>query len=271
MRFSALIAAPLLALALALAAPATATAAEPLASHRAAYRLQLDHARSGSDVQGASGAMYYETVDQCEGWTVQQRFTLAVTSRAGTSYEMASDYVTWEAKDGSRLRFRLRQTTDGAVSQAVAGEVRRSAPGVAGTARFTEPTEDEVKVPPATLFPMAHTAAVIAAARDGKRVFAVPVFDGTVTEGAQDTNAAITGRVAPATVAAARFPLLANLPSWRMRIAFFAVGDTTGQPEYEVAMRYFENGVADELKMDFGEFVVAAELTELEALPGGCN
>jgi hypothetical protein len=184
---------------------------------------------------------------------------------------MASDYVTWEAKDGSRLRFRLRQTTDGAVSQAVAGEVRRSAPGVAGTARFTEPTEDEVKVPPATLFPMAHTAAVIAAARDGKRVFAVPVFDGTVTEGAQDTNAAITGRVAPATVAAARFPLLANLPSWRMRIAFFEVGDTTGQPEYEVAMRYFENGVADELKMDFGEFVVAAELTELEALPGGCN
>lgn len=257
--------------ALLLAHAPAALAAEPLASHRAAYRLQLDSARSGSDVQGASGAMFYEAVDQCEGWTVQQRFTLTVTSRAGTSYEMASDYVTWEAKDASRMRFRLRQTTDGAVSQSVAGEVRRSGPGAEGTARYTEPAEDEVTVPAATLFPMAHTEAVIAAARDGKRVFAVPVFDGTVTEGAQDTNAAITGRIEPGVGAAARYPALAALPSWRMRIAFFEAGSTTGQPEYEVAMRYFENGVADELKMDFGEFIVAADLTELEILPGGCN
>lgn len=251
-----------------LAAPAPAA---DLASHRAAYRLTLDSARSASDVQGAEGAMAYEVIDRCDAWTVRQRFTLSVTSRSGSSYEMASDYVTWEAKDGSRLRFRLRQTTDGQVSQAVAGEARRDTPGGAGMIRYTEPAEDEIALAADALFPMAHTAAVLAAAADGRRVFAVPVFDGTVTEGAQDTNAAITARLEPGAANGARWAPLASLPSYRMRIAFFEAGSSSGQPEYEVAMRYWTNGVADELRMDFGEFIVAGELGELEVLPAQCN
>ncbi len=259
-----------LALLAGLAASAPAPAAD-LASHRAAYRLTLDSARSASDVQGAQGAMYYEVTDLCEAWAVRQRFTLTVTSRSGSSYEMASDYVTWEAKDGSRLRFRLRQTTDGQVSQAVAGEARRTAPAEAGTIRYTEPDEEEIELVAGALFPMAHTAAVLAAGADGKRVFAVPVFDGTVTEGAQDTNAAITARLEPGAANGSRWAPLAALPSFRMRIAFFETGSASGQPEYEVAMRYWANGVADELKMDFGEFIVGGELSELEMLPDQCN
>jgi hypothetical protein len=102
-------------------------------------------------------------------------------------------------------------------------------------------------------------------------VFAVPVFDGTVTEGAQDTNAAITARLEPGATNATRWEKLAALPSFRMRIAFFEAGSNTGQPEYEVAMRYWQNGVADDLKMDFGEFIVAGAMSELEILPDQCN
>jgi len=252
----------------AIAAPA---AAADLASHRAAYRLSLDSARSSSDVQGADGAMYYEAMDQCDAWTARQRFTLTVTSRSGTSYEMASDYVTWEAKDGSRLRFRLRQTTDGQVTQAITGEARRPAGGGDGAIRYTEPTEDEIDLPADALFPMAHTAKVLDAAIAGRRVFAVPVFDGTNTEGAQDTNAAITARLEPGAADGTRWAPLGSLPSFRMRIAFFEAGSNTGQPEYEVAMRYWINGVADDLKMDFGEFIVDGRMTELEMLPDQCN
>jgi hypothetical protein len=251
-------------LALLAGAPAAAT---DLASHRAAYALSLDSARSASDVQGAAGIMAYEAADQCDAWTVRQRFTLSVTSRSGTTTEMASDYVTWEAKDGSRMRFRLRQTTDGAVTQSIAGEARR-AHGQPGSIRFTEPAEDEVELPAAALFPMAHTRAVLDAAAAGRRVFAAPVFDGTVTEGAQDTNAAITARLDPQP---GRWPALAALPSFRMRIAFFEAGTGSVQPDYEVAMRYWANGVADELAMDFGEFTVAGAMRELEFLPDQCN
>jgi opacity protein-like surface antigen len=261
---------PILGLALVAACAATTVAAADLASHRAAYRLTLEVARSASDVQGAEGAMLYEAVDQCDAWTVRQRFSLTVTARSGATYAMGSDYVTWEAKDGSRLRFRLRQTTDGAVTQSIAGEARRT-PGAAGSIRYTEPAEDEVPLPAAALFPMAHTARVLDAAAAGQRVFAAPVFDGTVTEGAQDTNAAITARLDPGAANGTRWAPLAALASFRMRIAFFETGSSTGQPDYEVAMRYWTNGVGDELSMDFGDFTVAGAMSELEMLPDQCN
>jgi hypothetical protein len=58
-----------------------------------------------------------------------------------------------------------------------------------------------------------------------------------------------------------------------MRIAFFNRGSAAagaGTPEYEVGLRYYANGVADEMKMDFGDFVLDGKLEELEALPHDC-
>ena len=42
------------------------------------------------------------------------------------------------------------------------------------------------------------------------------------------------------------------------------------QPTYEVAMRYWENGVADDLKMDFGDFVMDAKMKEFAPQPHKC-
>jgi hypothetical protein len=37
-----------------------------------------------------------------------------------------------------------------------------------------------------------------------------------------------------------------------------------------VGMRYWENGVADNLQMDFGDFVMDAKMTELTPQPHKC-
>jgi hypothetical protein len=256
----------LLAACLALAAPAAG--AVELTSHRAAYRLALDTTRPNQDIESATGAMLYEVVDRCGAWTVQQRFTLQVVTQGGRAFEMASDYATWEDRDGTRLRFRLRQATDGTVTKTLAGEATLDAPGGAGTARYIQPEPREVALPRGTLFPMRHTVRLLEAARRGDRVLAASVFDGTTEDGPQDTNTVIVGRLPPDP--AAGFAALRDVPSWRVRIAFFDPAGT-GQPEYEVGIRYFENGVADELRMDFIEFAVAGTLAEFERLPGGCN
>jgi hypothetical protein len=239
-----------------------------LASHRAAYRLSLDTSRPNQDVESASGAMLYEVVDRCGAWTVQQRFTLQVVGRGGQAYEMSSDYATWEAADGTRLRFRLRQATDGTVTKTIAGEARLEAAGGAGVARLTAPEDRELGLPRGTLFPMIHTVRLIEAARRGERVLAAPLFDGTSDDGPQDTNTVIAALIPPDP--AIGHAALRDLRSWRVRIAFFEPGGGS-QPDYEVGIRYFENGVADELKMDFGEFAVAGKLAEFERLPGQCD
>ena len=73
--------------------------AEAMAAHRAAYRLTLDRSRDNA-IARAEGAMVYEVVDACDGWATRQRFTLLLTDRDGQEVESASDYSTYETKDG---------------------------------------------------------------------------------------------------------------------------------------------------------------------------
>jgi hypothetical protein len=240
-----------------------------MAAHRAAYRLDLGEAR-GSGLASVRGAMVFDVVDACEGWATRQRMTMTITDRDGQEIETISDYATYEAKDNSRLRFSLTQTTQGAVSQRVAGEAELGADG-SGRVRFSEPAGQEETLPPGTLLPIRHTVLAVETARAGRRLLAAPLFDGTSDEGAQDTTTIVTGW--GATPGQPRFPLLANQASGRMRIAFFERGAATGgasAPDYEVGLRYFENGVADELVMDFGEFTVTGRLLELTPVAGGC-
>ena len=253
-------------------APAAEPGSENLLAHRAAYRLKLDSVRDSASISQAEGIMLFEVIDACDAWASRQRFTLLITDRDGNVIETTSDYATLEAKDGSSLRFSLTQMTGGAITSRVAGEASVTAQG--GRIRYQEPAATEEDLPEGTILPMIHTLRSIAAARAGQRIFVTPLFDGTTADGAQDTTTIISGGWVPPQ-ANANFPLLATLSSARMRIAFFernpnGQGGGASTPEYEVSLRYFENGVADELKMDFGEFVVDGRLGELQAIPSPC-
>lgn len=244
--------------------------AEAMAAHRAAYNLTLDRVRDNSDIARARGIMVFEVIDACDGWATRQRFSLVLTDRDGQDIETGSDYSTFETKDGRRIRFSLTQTTQGAVSQRITGEADLTPEG--GTVRYTEPEAKEDSLPPGTLLPMLHTIRALQAARSGQRLLVAPLLDGTSTDGAQDSTTVIAGWSGPQPNE--RFPALAPLGSARMRVAFFDRNDTSGggasAPDYEVGLRYWENGVADELKMDFGDFVVDGRMEELTLIPGGC-
>jgi len=254
------------------AAPGQPIEARHLAPHRAAYRLSLARVQDPANIVRAEGAMLYEIVDACDGWATRQRFSLTLTDREGTEMETASDYATWETKDGRRLRFTLTQMTQGAVTQRIAGEAEIGPDG-SGIARYTEPEAKEERLPPGTLLPNLHTILALNAARADRRLLVAPLFDGTSADGAQDTTSVFSAWDAPREVA--EFPSLSPLGSARMRIAFFdreaqQQGGGATTPSYEVSLRYWENGVADELMMDFREFVVSGRLIRLEPVPGGC-
>ncbi|MBM3591305.1 MAG: DUF1849 family protein [Alphaproteobacteria bacterium] len=252
-------------------APLAPLTAQALASHRAIYSMTLDRARENAGIVEASGAMLYELIDACESWTTRQRFSLTIRSREGTELETASDYATLESMDGRNLRFSLTQMTQGAVSSRVAGQAELGADG-SGTVRYSESETRELPIPPGTLLPNTHTIAALNAARAGQRLLVAPIFDGTSADGAQQTTTVLSPWQGPMPVPEA--PSLSTLGSARMRIAFFEPdGEQAGgarTPSYEVSLRYFENGVADDMIMDFGDFTVRAKLVKLEDAPGGC-
>ena len=269
MRRSAVLAVPFVlasAAALAASVPAPAPTITPLAAHRAVYNLTLDGHPEG-DVTAARGTMGYEVIDACDGWAVRQRLDMTVTNSDGQDVHMVSDYATWESKDGLKLRFHMKQVTDSAVTAQTDGDASFTARGGPGEAHYTLPHDNTVKLAPGTLFPMAHTEALIAAAREGKKFITLPLFDGTDDDGPEDSSIAIIDWKPPSDT---KWPILSPLPSTRVRLAFFDHKPGTTTPNYQVGMRYWENGIADDLQMDFGDFIMAAKMEKLEPQPHKC-
>jgi hypothetical protein len=247
-------------------APAAGQAPGALLAHKALYTLPLDTAK-GNDVIAARGTMGYEVTDACDGWAVRQRLRMTITNAEGQDIEMASDYATWEAKSGLKFRYHMRQTTDTAVTSQTDGEAFLQKTGGPGEARYTSPHDSTNVLPPGTVFPMAHTAAIIAAAREKKHFLSLPLFDGTDENGVEDSFIVAIDWMGPMQT---KWPALSPLPSTQVNIAFFDHAPTAITPTYEVSMRYFENGVADDMKMNFGDFVMRAKMKEFSPQPRRC-
>lgn len=238
----------------------------PLAAHHALYTLTL-HSDPDGDVAAASGKMGYEVIDACDGWAVRQRLDMMVTNTDGQDIHMVSDYATWESKDGLKLRFHMKQLTDDALTLQTDGDASLERRGGPGVVHYVTPRVATVKLPPGTLFPMAHTEAIIAAARAGKKFIALPLFDGTDENGAEDSGIAIADWKQPFPT---QWPPLSALPSTRVQLAFFDRKPDTMLPNYQVGMRYWENGVANNMLMDFGDFAMDAKMTQFSLQPHRC-
>ncbi len=240
--------------------------AADLAAHRAVYDLKLDTTHEAK-VSAAIGSMTYEMQDTCDGWATQQRLDMVITNTEGQDIHMLSDYTTYESKDGLKLRFRMRQTTDDAVTSDLAGDATLQPDGGIGSAHFTMPADATKALPKGTLFPTRHTETLLRAAEAGKKFLALPLFDGTTEKGAQDSSIVVNGW---SDGDKTKWPDLAKLPSGRFHIAFFDHADSATTPDYEVSMRYWENGVADNLAMNFGDFVMDGKIREFKLMSHGC-
>src|SRR3978361_344693 len=121
-------------------APACAGGAgqSAMLAHKAVYTLTLGSTK-GNDVIAARGTMGYEVTDACDGWAVRQRLRMTITNAEGQEIEMASDYATWESKDGLKFRYHMRQTTDTAVTSQTDGEAKLQKTGSTGEAHYTSP------------------------------------------------------------------------------------------------------------------------------------
>lgn len=243
-----------------------------LLAHNALYTLTFNakatrQQQSGSDITGARGTMGYEVLDACDGWAVRQKLQMTVTNSEGTDVKMTSDYTTWESKDGLKFRFHMTQMTDSNVTSQTDGDASLTAGGGTGQAHYTRPRDQTKLLPAGTYFPTAHTVAILAAARSGKKFLAIPLFDGTDENGTEDSSIAIVDWKQPFPTS---YPALTSLPSARVRLAFFDRKPATTTPTYQVGLRYWENGVADDMQMDFGDFVMDAKMTEFTAQPKKC-
>ncbi|MGS0647553.1 DUF1849 family protein [Komagataeibacter sp. AV436] len=242
--------------------PARAAPPAGMAAHRAVYDLVLSAVGDG-DVVTAEGRLTFVLSDMCTAWSTQQQLHVRTVGRGGDQHDSDSDYAVLEDKDGASLVFRADQRENGQPSPRIAGEAHMRPTG--GRVHYTAPSVHDVALPAGTLFPVAHTTSVIAAGQAGQGEIAPPLFDGTVETGALSTYVLLLAREAPPV--ATPFAALAPLGAQRVHIAYYNPTTRDMGPIFEQGMRYFTNGVADQLDLNFGQFRLAGTLREFRLLP----
>lgn len=249
------------------AAFAVTTRGVRLVPHRAIYRMTLGSASPASRIAGARGAMMYRFMDGCDGWTVENRSYLTIEHDGGEEVESTWSFVSWESKDGLRYRFRVRHTRGGQETEALRGTARLDGPGGAGTAQFAAPSDVTVELPAGTLFPTDHLGVLLGAAQGGGNRLLRAVFDGTTLDNPYEINAVMRAtQPGPAAALLARAGL-DEARIWKIRLAFFPRASKVAEPEFEIGVRYRDDGIADALQQVFQEFTINLALSEIEILP----
>ena len=247
-----------------------AVGAAEIVPHHALYSMSLDHANADAGVTGAGGTMAYQWGETCDGWTVEQRYRLKMGYAESPDVTIASNFVTWEAKDGLRYRFNQKETRNGEDKEEIHGTAKLDGPGNGGTVDFEQPEAKSFKLPPGALFPSAHTIFLLDKAQAGENFISRQVFDGATVESAVLVSAVIGPKVEPDAEAVKKSPLL-NRPGWRVRLAFFPADPKAEKPDYELGMLLLDNGISRDMEIDYGEYTIRAKLDDIEALPKpGC-
>ena len=246
-----------------------------LVPHKALYDINLVAMRSGSQVVNIRGKMFYEWKPTCDAWITDHRFSLYYDYTDSPSTKVTSDFTTFETFDGQDFNFSARRKRDDKLYEELRGKATIKK-DKAGKANFTMPDDLNYDLNQNALFPMAHTAQILKAAKTSQKFFQSDVFDGSDDEGPVEINTFI-GKPVNAmrfvTPADSLDMSLLNTSAWNVRMAVFPTAQKEASSDYEMSMIFHENGVISDMLIEYDDFSVSQKLVALDKLEGetGCN
>lgn len=243
-----------------------------LAAHRAVYDLLLARSDQKSGLSGIQGRMVIEvTGSRCDGWTVNIRIVNRLATTSGSTRTLDTRSTSWEASDGETMEFAMRRFVDGNIEVDVRGRAQRGDNGGSGEVTLEKPTEETFSIAPDAIFPVEHTQRILKAAMEGSRRDTSVLYDGSEEKEIYTAVTFIGNRRAPGET---KVPdtleeagMLRGLRSWPVSISYFSdkealAGEQT--PSHQVSFTMFENSVASEMTLDYGDFALDGELADLE-------
>ena len=136
----------------------------------------------------------------------------------------------------------------------------------AASPAFTKPDQREVALPPGTVFPADHFNRILAEAGSGSSFISHDVFDGWGFDALTQVTSVI-GRLRPYEPSSDR-ELSSNddAEAWPVSMAYYSLADKSDLPEFEAKFMLTDEGVLQELLLDYGDFRLKATLSEFERL-----
>src|SRR6476469_3314699 len=149
-----------------------------LAAHRAVYDLKLASTRGKRAMNAVRGRILYDfSGSACEGDALQFRQVSELGSGEGKVIVSDLRATSWEDGAAKRLRFHSQNFFNENLRDAVDGQAEREQGGVA--VQLTEPQEKKLDFKTDLVFPTEHIRRIIAAAKEGKTLLQLAVYDGS--------------------------------------------------------------------------------------------
>jgi hypothetical protein len=254
--------------------PADAAASSPFLAHQALYELSLVKSRGSNAINSARGRILYNfSGNACEGYTSEFRQVSELDS--GEDKVTLSDLrsTSWEDGAGKSYRFKIDTRMNDTDTSPVDGVAERTGDHI--TVNLKQPVSKTFTIDGATVFPTEQIQRIIAAAREGKSVLELTVYDGSDNGEKVYNTLSVIGQPIPGDRAvAAPDPSTENeamksLTRWPVTVSYYdrdtKVSDGEQTPVYAMSFELFENGVSRALVLDYNDFVISGALGKFDA------
>jgi hypothetical protein len=244
-----------------------------LAPHIAIYDLTLMSSRGKRALESVRGRIVYDfSGSACEGYALNFRQVTELDSGEGKIALSDLRTATWEEGEGKSFRFKSQNYMDRQQIGDVDGRADRGKASVA--VKLSKP-EDKKFDAGTVVFPTEHMRLLIEAAKAGKTLLEVAVFDGSESgEKIYQSLSVIGRRIEPEKKpedAGADKDSLSGLARWPVTISYFDKTEKKAEdqpseqtPIYAITFEMYENGISRALRLDYGDFVIDGKMSSLE-------
>src|SRR5882757_979111 len=253
-------------------APALA-ASGPFLSHQALYELSLVKSRGSNAINGARGRILYNfSGSACEGYTSEFRQVSELDSGEGKTTLSDLRSTSWEDGAGKSYRFKIDTRMNDSDSAPVDGVAERVGDHI--TVKLKQPVTKTFNLEGNVVFPTEQIQKIIEAARAGKSVLELTVYDGSDNGEKVYSTLSVIGQPIPGDRSiASPDPSTANdqmkaLTRWPVTVSYYdrdaRARDGEQTPVYAMSFELFENGVSRALVLDYNDFVISGALGKFD-------
>ena len=119
------------------------------------------------------------------------------------------------------------------------------------------------------IFPTEHLKQIISEGTKGNLIISRKIFDGSDFENIYYASSHFSPYFSKKYIDNRR-RLLRGLVGWTVNIAYFNIDSFRTIPDYEVSFTLYENGVLDDIILDYGDFVIKGKINYLDYTKINC-
>jgi hypothetical protein len=250
-----------------------AAASGAFLSHQALYELSLVKSRGSNSINGARGRILYNfSGSACEGYTSEFRQVSELDSGEGKVTLSDLRSKSWEDGAGKSYRFKIDTRMNDSESAPVDGVAERDGDHV--TVKLKQPVAKTFTLDGSTVFPTEQIERIIEAARAGKSVLELTVYDGSDNGEKVYNTLSVIGQPIPGDRSVATpdpstaSDAMKSMTRWPVTVSYYdhdaKAKDGEQTPVYAMSFELYENGVSRALVLDYNDFVISGALGKFD-------